>query len=202
MKVALPLVILLFSLSCCSQEKTKTNEHQTQNDDQLFGNELIDNDFLLFADSSLLDSLASQIKNSFYIYDESNNKILHLDAEALAEFHFDFFLPQLKVMLGKRNFRLDVRTAEHYETSNEILINGQRIRLYTKDEMENKDFWDLASRRFFRGLNEQLARQDMKESFFLLYQGNDLHAFLLTDKQQSIIAERYRAEPKEIPYKP
>jgi hypothetical protein len=40
------------------------------------------------------------------------------------------------------------------------------------------------------------------QSEYTLYGGNDLHAILLTEKQLSIIAEYYKNEPKEIPYKP
>jgi hypothetical protein len=148
MKVALPLVILLFCLGC-SQEKTEANERPTKNDAQPYANELIDNDFLLFADSSLRDSLAGQIKNSFYIYSERSNKILHVDAEALAEFHFDFFLPQLTAMLDKRKVPLDIKTASDYETSNEILINSQKVKLYTKGGDEQRDFLGYSSEEIF-----------------------------------------------------
>jgi hypothetical protein len=108
------------------------------------------------------------LKNSFNIYDDRNNKILHVDAEELAEFQFDFFLPQLNVILGKRNFKLDVKTADNYETSSEVFLNGEKILLYTKDELEKGDFWDRASRTFFKKLNELLIKQNLKESFFLL----------------------------------
>jgi len=183
----------------CSRDKT-TAEDQAL--DSTLGTNLITADFLMYADSLKIDSLTDQVKKSFNIYDNRNNKILHIDAEELAEYQFNFFLPQLNVILNKRNFHLDVKTADNYETSNEVFLNGEKIQLYTKDELEKGDFWDRASRTFFKKLNELLKKQNFKESFFLLYNGNDLHALLLTAKQFNIIADRYKNEIKEIPYKP
>jgi len=60
-----------------------------------FAAELIDNDFLKYPDSLNIDSLKIQILSEFDIYDDNNFKIVHIDAEELAEFNFDFFLPKL-----------------------------------------------------------------------------------------------------------
>ncbi|MBN8693055.1 MAG: hypothetical protein J0L69_07640 [Bacteroidetes bacterium] len=199
MKHLISTIILLFCFGC-SSDKTTADDQQSL--DSTAGNKLISADFLLYADSLKIDSLTEQVKKSFYIYDERNHKNLHIDAEELAEFQFDFFLPQLNLILSKRNFTLDVKTTDNYETSNEIFLNGEKIQLYTKEELEKNDFWDKASRTFFKKLNELLKKQNIQESFFLVYGGNDLHALLLTDKQFDIIADRYKNEPKEIPYKP
>jgi hypothetical protein len=192
------IISLLFS---CNQNRTTDNQVHKIIDTTL-GNDLITADFLIYADSLKIDSLTDQVRKSFDIYDEGNNKVLHVDAEELAEFQFSFFLPRLNLILKKRNFKLDVKTADNYETSNEVFLNGEKIQLYTKDELENGDFWDKASRTFFKKLNDLLKRENLNESFFLLYNGNDLHALLLTDKQFAIIADKYRNEPEEIPYRP
>lgn len=198
MRYLIQTIALLLCFSC-SHDKTIADDQAL---DSTFGNKLISADFLMYADSLKIDSLTAQVKKSFDIYDDRNNKFLHIDAEELAEFQFDFFLPQLNVILNKRNFHLDVKTADNYEASNEVFLNGEKIQLYTKNELEKDDFWDKASRTFFKKLNELLKKQNPKESFFLLYNGNDLHALLLTDKQFNIIADRYKNEPKEIPYRP
>lgn len=200
MRILLSIIIILYCTSC-SQDKASNSKVSPQMNDSVFGIKLISADFLLYSDSSQTDSLTNQLKKSFYIYNDRNNKILHVDAEELAECQFDFFLPRLNVILNKRHFQLTVETVDN-ETSNEIFLNGEKIQLYTKDEMEKSDFWDIASRSFFKKLNELLKKQNSSESFFLLYQGNDLHAILLTDKQFYIISGRYKNEPKEIPYRP
>ncbi|MGN6492899.1 MAG: hypothetical protein ACTHLE_12945 [Agriterribacter sp.] len=66
-----------------------------KSDKRNYATELIDNSFLKYADSSKVDSLKTQIENSFNIYEDENFKIAHIDAEELAEFSFDFFLPTL-----------------------------------------------------------------------------------------------------------
>ena len=88
------------------------------------------------------------------------------------------------------------------DKSFDILINSDTIQLYTQKELANQTFWDAASRNFFRKVNEMLKANDSDEQFYLLYGGNDLNALLLTGKQFSIIADYYKNEPKETPYKP
>ena len=75
-----------------------------KSDKKNYATELIENGFLKYADSSKVDSLEIQLTNSFDIYDDDNFKIAHIDAEELAEFSFDFFLPTLNKILAKRNF--------------------------------------------------------------------------------------------------
>lgn len=170
--------------------------------DSIYATELIDNDFLKYVDSSKIDSLKAKLKNSFDIYDDNNLKIAHIDAEELAEFHFDFFLPRINKMLEKRNANLTVNTANDYEKTNDIIINGEKLNLYTKKELDNLTFWDTAPRNFFKKINEILKAKNLDEEFYLLYGGNDLHTILLTDKQFSIISEYYKDNEKEKPYKP
>jgi len=201
MKYRHSAIFLLVMLTSCSKIKNETYDEKSLSSTQ-FGQDLIDIGFLKFADSTKLDSLKSEIINSFYIYNESNYKIGHIDAEELAEFSFDFFMPTLTKILEKRGFKLDVRTASDYERTNRILINGKEITLYSKGELDNGDFWESASRNFFREINSQLDNEKIKESFYLLYTGNDLQAILLTEDEQKIIANNYRDNPKEIPYRP
>ncbi len=201
MKHSISTIFILLFFSC-SHDNTSADDQALKTTDSTFGVNLIAADFLIYADSLKIDSLADQIKNSFYIYDDRNNKIAHIDAEELSEFQFSFFVPRLNLILNKRNFQLDVKTADNYETSNEVFLNGEKTQLYTKDELEKGDFWGKASRNFFKKLNDLLKKKNLNESFFLLYTGNDLHALLLTDKQFNIIAEKYKNEPKEIPYRP
>jgi hypothetical protein len=164
--------------------------------------ELINNGFLKYADSSKIDSLKTQLRNSFDIYDDGNFRITHIDAEELSEFNFKFFLPGLNRILAKRDIKLSAQKLNGKENSYEVLMNGDSIQLYTQKDLDNKTFWDTAARNFFQKVNEILKARNRDEQFHLLYAGNDLHAILLTGKQLSIISDYYKAEPKEIPYKP
>jgi hypothetical protein len=164
--------------------------------------ELINNGFLKYADSSKVDSLETQLKNSFDIYDDDNFRIAHIDAEELAEFSFDFFLPQINRILAKRNLKLTAKKLNDQDNSFDILINEESIQLYSQVDLDKNSFWNTASRNFFRKVNEILKANNVEEQFYLLYEGNDLHALLLTDKQHSIIADYYQGNHKERPYKP
>lgn len=197
------ILILLFGLlTGCSHESQKVKGENQRSNYVNYGKELSENGFLNFADTLKVDSLKLGLVRSFNIYDERNNKITHVDAEELAEFSFDFFLPSLNRILKKRGFSLNVQPASDIETSNDIFINEQKVKLYSKEEMENGSFWELASGNFFKEVNRQLKKKRIEESFYLLYSGNDLHVILLTDDQYKIIADKYKSDPKEIPYLP
>jgi hypothetical protein len=198
------LLVLLFSIFFvgCNQNPKSQNRDMQKIDRESYATELINSDFLKYAESSKVDSLKTQLKNSFDIYDDANFRITHIDAEELAEFSFDFFLPNLSKILAKRDIELSVQKLDDNKNSYDALINGDTIKLYTEDELEKGTFWDTASRNFFRKLNELLKAKNSSENFYLLYGGNDLQAVLLTEKQLSIITEYYKNETKEIPYKP
>lgn len=173
-----------------------------KSDKRSYATELIDNGFLKYADSSKVDSLKTQLVNSFGIYEDDNFKIAHIDAEELAEFSFDFFLPALNRILAKRDFKLSAQKLNDQDNSFDILINGDTTQLYSQKDLDNNTFWDTASRNFFKKVNELLKARNSDEQFYLLYGGNDLHSLLLTDKEFSIISDYYKNNDKERPYKP
>jgi hypothetical protein len=196
--MSIMIAILTFFTNCKSEESKGESIEKNKN----FGMQLIENGFLDFSEASDYEKLNDGIIKSFNIYEESNNRIAHIDAEELAEFSFDFFLPQLQRILNKRNFKLKVQTAEDYEISNDIYINDEKIKLYTKEEMEKYSFWDTGARNFFNKINELLLQDGIIEKFYLLYDGNDLHVLLLTDKQYRIIKHRHFDSENEQPYLP
>jgi len=201
MKLTALIFYSIFLVSCTENEKKQGREMQKP-DKESYATELINSDFLKYADSSNVDNLKVQLRNSFDIYDAGNFKIAHIDAEELSEFSFDFFLSGLNTILAKRDIQLSVQKLSEKENSFDILINGDRMQLYDQKSLDNETFWDAASRNFFRKVNEILNTRNTDEKFYLLYGGNDLHAILLTEKQLSIISEYYKGEPREIPYKP
>lgn len=193
-------VLISFILASCGFKSDRQLEHS--NIGVSNGQILFENGFLDFADSAKLNHLKSELVNSFNIYNDNNFKIANIDAEELAEFNFDFFVPRLNLMLKKRNFELVVRVAVDVESTNNIYINETEIRLYSKVELDNGSFWDSGPRNFFKEINKQLANKGINEAFYLLYGGNDLSVLLLTPKQHLIITNYYGDNQKEIPYSP
>lgn len=186
----------------CNQNEQAQNNSMPKSDKNSYAVELIDDGFLKYADSSKIDSLKTQLANEFDIYSDDNFKIAHIDAEKLAEFSFDFFLPNLNRILVKRDFIISAHKLNHSEKSFDASIDGDTIQLYTQKDLDNNTYWDIAPRNFFRKVNELLKAKNVSEQFYLLYAGNDLQAILLTEKQLSIIANYYKDQPKEIPYRP
>jgi len=174
---------------------TKQNKHA-------LATALLDAGFLKYADIKHMDLLSAEITDSFYIYNVDNIKYAHIDAEELAEFSFDMFLPTLKLILNKRNIHLDVYKLNDEDYSFDIVINDRTIQLYTEADMDNGSFWRKAASNFFRSINNMLQSLKCEEKFYLLYQGNDLSAILLTEEEFKIIADYYQHQPGETPYSP
>lgn len=198
------LVIGIVTLSC---SQNKTNGQQIEQNETIqiqrnFGEELYNKEFLKYANPNKLDSLKYELIHSFDIYNEEIFRLVHIDAEEVAEFNFDFFLPNLNNVLEKRNFKLKIEKSNDYQETHNVVINNEEVNLYTHYDLDNYLFWDTASRNFFIRVNELLEKHNIDENFFLLYGGNDLHAILLTSKQFEIISENYRNNPKEKPYLP
>ena len=194
------LLISTFLISC--NQNVQTQVDNMPKSKSIYATELIDQEFLKYADNLKIDSLTVQLINSFDIYDENNFKITHIDAEELVEFSFDFFIPNLNRLLDKRQFNLTGKKLNSDDNSFDIIINQDTIQLYSQSDLDNNFFWDTAPRNFFKKVNELLKAKNISEQFYLLYGGNDLHTLLLTDKQFSIISEYYKNNDKEKPYIP
>ena len=198
-------IFMVLSLVSCNQNQSVSKEQLTKSEeilDKKFGKQLIDSQYLKYAEQSKIDSLQFGIINSFNIYEEDTNKYALVDEENIAEFTFDAFMPQIKKMLVKRNVKIDVEVSKDYEKTLNVLINGEKVKLYSQEDLKNKNFWDIATRNFFKKLNEILKQNACKEKFYLLYGGNDLGTFLLDEKQFEIIKERYKGNSGDIPYLP
>ncbi|MBK7029178.1 MAG: hypothetical protein IPH45_08170 [Bacteroidales bacterium] len=198
------LFILFFSISCSQKRLNREADNTTYTDsiNKELAESLIESNFLEFADSSKYDFLKHKLINSFDIYDDNIFKLAHIDAEELAEFNFGFFIPALNTILKKRNFKLSVLLAEDYEITHNIIINGDKIRLYTDKDLKNETFWDTGSRNFFKKVNELIYNKGLNEKFYLLYEGNDLHAILLSQNQFKIIEQKYKSNKNDLPYLP
>ncbi len=195
--IRLFIVLTIFFFSCNnSNENKKTIESDT------LVKELISNDFLHWVDSNKYDSIENSIVKSLDFYSADLSHYANIDAEELSEGNFDFFMPTLNEILGKREVKITVEKTENFESGYEININGLKVSLYSENDLENYRFWDIAPRNFFKTMNIILENNNLNERFYLLYEGNDLGVMILTEKQLEIFQKIYINDTKEIPYKP
>jgi hypothetical protein len=195
------LIILTLILGACNIRHDNKAISQTKNQDS-FVNELINTDFLQFTDSSKIDSVRQSFLKDGYIFSFEINRYLHIDAEELAEGSFDFFKTDLTNILKKRGLEIPFSTTENFEKLHEVKINNETFTLFDDKNLADYSFWDIAPRRFFEKINQELEKSKSQERFYLIYGGNDLGAILLTEKQFNIIAKINEGNTKEIPYKP
>ncbi len=195
------LIFLIVILCSCNIKQDSSVIAQTPNQDSLV-NGLVENDFLLFTDSSKIDSVRQSLIKDGYIFSTEINRYVHIDAEELAEGSFNFFKNDLTKILKKRGLEITFSTTENFEKLHEVMINNRRFNLYDDKNLADFSFWDIGSRRFFNAINLELEKSKSNERFYLLYGGNDLGAILLTDEQFELIEKINEGNAKEIPYKP
>ncbi len=188
-------LVLVFLIACSGG---KNNGKDTAKS----ANQLIEKGFLKYTDAKLGDSLENRLKESFDIYDSAMFRAVHIDAEELAQFSFDFFEHDLRAVLGKRGLPFATGKVNAGEKDYTVMINTLRFPMYTEIDLLKPKFWEIASRNYFRNLNQFMKMTGSDEQFYLLYGGNDLEAILLTKPQFDIIADYYKDEAKEKPYAP
>ncbi|MDR0194131.1 MAG: hypothetical protein LBI73_03325 [Myroides sp.] len=195
--IVISVIIKRIALSSSNKIDTVSTESNIR-----LGKELVANGYLDYATPEDKDSLEAEIITSFDIYDDEINKYVHIDAEEMAEYSFDFFLPRLNEILEKRGVNIEVELPTDYEETNDIIVNNERINLYTQYDLKHKLFRETAPANFFTKINEILKDKGLNEQFYLLYGGNDLATLLLTNEQYRIIALYYKGNENEIPYLP
>lgn len=167
-----------------------------------YGKELIKENFLKYTDVDKITKLEKELNIDFQtIYADEIYRFVQIDAEELAEFNFSF-VNQINKVLKKRDFSISVEKDKNHHQNYTIYLNSGKIILYDASDMKDFSFWDKASHRFFSKLNQLLQSKKIEEQFYLMYEGNDLSALLLTENQYKIIVKAYKKFPKDTPYLP
>lgn len=195
------LIILILILTSCNIRHDNKALSQAINQDSLVY-ELVKADFLQFTDSSEIDSVRQSFTKNGNIFCPEINRYLHIDAEELAEGSFDFFKSAFTNIIKKRGLQITFSTTENFEHLHEVKINNEIFILFNDNNLADYSFWDIAPRRFFKIINQELEKSKSQEKFYLIYGGNDLGAILLTERQFEIIEKINEGNIKEIPYKP
>ncbi|THF53020.1 hypothetical protein E6C50_02085 [Flavobacterium supellecticarium] len=202
MKCLFPLLLLTIIVSCQNKKESETIKTAVVKEPQMTDNEfvlkLIEVGFFKHTESTI----DTTKMDSLNVYDENTNKFVRIDAEELAEFNFDSFVPQLKKILAKRNVSLSVEKTEEIEKTYEIKINNLRVQLYNEWQLNDGSFWKAASTNFFKSLNQILKENKVEERFYLVNGGNDLSALLLTESQYKIFSKKYNSIPNDLPIMP
>lgn len=195
------IFLIVIFISCNIKHDNNNVISQNKHQDSLV-NELIQNDFFVYTNSSNVDSIATFFVKDECIFSPEINRYVHIDAEELAEGSFDFFKINLTEILKKRGLEITFFTTQNFEKSHEVIINKKKFYLFDDKNIADFSFLDIGPRRFFKAINQELQISKSDERFYLLYGGNDLGAILMTDKQFEIIEKINEGNSKEIPYKP
>jgi len=132
---------------------------------------------------------------------EETYRDFHADAEDLAEGGIGEFFHKLEPFLLKQGIQITQMNEDINELGYRIEINGASYTIYTSEELENEDFWALASNRAFGIINHLLTQAHTEERIYTLYGGNDQRAIFLTPKMFELIQKTNLIENREKPAK-
>ena len=118
------LIFLMVVIGSCNINHDNRVIEQTKLQDSLV-NELVRNDFLMYADSSEADSLKQAFIKDGFIFSAGINRFVHIDAEELAKGSFDFFRSGLTKILKRRGLEITFATTQNFEQHHEVVVNNK-----------------------------------------------------------------------------
>jgi hypothetical protein len=136
--------------------------------------------------------------------DES--RLVHADAEELAEGGFGEFLHEMAPLLNKVGVAAP-NVDEQYGDQYIVALGARRATIWSHQDLVHDSthqgyLWGIAGVRSFQLVNDLLASNHSTERIYAVYGGNDLFAFLLTPELFDLIATHPRATKKDLPYVP
>lgn len=130
---------------------------------------------------------------------EESGRDFTCDAEDLAEDGVLNFFKEIEPFLKKQGVKIkeakDIRFGNDYV----IKLNGRNYTIYSKQELDSGDIWELSTIRAFRIINELLEKAESSERIYSLYEGNGLRGVFLTKEMYEVIKDFKSYPENEMP---
>jgi hypothetical protein len=156
--------------------------------------------FYRYTDPRLVERIQARTVESGYLYDEAVGRTFFADAEHLAEGGVKDFINAIVPFLAKQNVLIR-SVEENFNIGGEysVTVNGRTFVMYTQEELETAEIWELTTIRAFSMVNTLLKQAEASERLHYLYGGNDMLAVFLTPDMYRLIARRVDQDETEKP---
>ncbi len=146
-----------------------------------------------FMKPSDIDEVKSNSIAANYIYGwEETGRDFSADQEELAEGYVGEFIESLHVFLRHEKVMIE-HVDDLFADDNkgyQIIIDGRSYTIYSDEESNASNVWELSAIRTCSIVNELLCDAGSKERLYLLFGGNDGRVVFLTDAMYELIMKQ------------
>ena len=156
--------------------------------------------FYKYTEPRLVKKAKAESLESGYLYVEGTNRDFMADSEDLAEGGVKEFLESIRPFLERQGVSIE-EVEEDFSVSGvySVSVNGEEFTMYTEEELETEEIWELTTRRALSIVNTLLKRAGSNERLYFLYGGNDTRAVFLTPEMYEAISRSPAIDGYEKP---
>lgn len=192
--VLLFLLVILIVVGC-SVRKTVVSAPSPSEGLESLRSKLEAAGYYMYVDAAKVEEVKAEAMNTGYIFGGEDTKRDYMsDAEDLAEGGIGDFFETIKPFLATQNVKLVVSDENFSDKGYKIKVNGIEYEIYSEQESQAANVWELTANRSFAIINDSLIKAGSLERIYILYGGNDLRAIFLTEDMYKLISES-----KELP---
>jgi hypothetical protein len=196
--VVVVLILILVLIGCNNKEKQASSPKDSNNQISQLISLLEKNGYYKYIDPSMIEKVKKESIEAGYVYGwEDSGRDFSSDAESLAEGGVSEFFESIKEFLVRQNVVVKVSEEDFDDEDYKITVNGVQYEIYSKEEAQTDEIWELSTIRSFAIVNKLLKNAGSSERLYILYGGNDLRCVFLTDEMYNLISENKSVSKKE-----
>ena len=126
-------------------------------------------------------------------------RFIMADSEEFAEGGIGEWLDEFRDVLAKYGFTFQSHQDHCDETGYQFELDGNRHRVYTEQQLQNENIWEIATRSVQQMINTQLRSKGIENRAYLFYGGNDGQFAMLTPQMADAMIDSSLIEKRELP---
>lgn len=136
-------------------------------------------------------------KQNFWLVDSP--RFIMADSEEFAEGGIGEWLDEYREVLAKYGFTFQSYEDHCDESGYDFELDGDRHRVYTEQQLQSENIWEIATRFVQQMINTQLRSKGIEIRAYLFYGGNDGQFAMLTPQMADAMIGSGLIEKNELP---
>ena len=128
-------------------------------------------------------------------------RFIMADSEEFAEGGIGEWLDEHQDALAKYGFTFQSHKDRCHEHGYDFVLDGTEHTVYTQQQLENDNIWEIATRFVQQMINTQLRAKGIETRAYLFYGGNDGQIAMLTPQMADAMIDSALIEKKEQPFR-
>lgn len=153
------------------------------------------------ADPAELESKFDSMISSQNFWLVESPRFIMADAEELAEGGIGLWLDEHRDALAKYGFTFQSHEDHCDEHGYDFVLDASRNTVYTEQQLERDNIWEIATRFVQQMINTQLRSKGIETRAYLFYGGNDGQLAMLTPQMAGAMIDSGQIEKSEQPFR-